>query len=69
MVLRELPSSLLVPETAVTYDAGRHPFVDVVDATAKTGRRHVPVKVGVGNGSKIQILEGLQAGQKVVIPG
>jgi hypothetical protein len=29
----------------------------------------VPVKVGVGNGTKIQIVSGVQAGDKVVIPG
>jgi HlyD family secretion protein len=69
VVLQELPNSLLVPEAAVTYDAQRNPFVDVLDAAAKTGRRRVPVKVGVGNGSKIQILSGVQAGEKVVIPG
>jgi HlyD family secretion protein len=69
IILRELANSLLVPESAVTYDAQRKPFVDVVDGGARTGRRRVPVTIGVGNGSKIQITGGLQAGDRIVLPG
>jgi len=28
----------------------------------------VPLKVGVGNGVKIQVLEGLKAGDRVILP-
>jgi HlyD family secretion protein len=69
IVLDEYPDSVLAPETAVIYDAQRRPFVDLLDAASKTGRRRVPVKVGTGNGSKIQILEGVRVGDKVVLPG
>jgi HlyD family secretion protein len=58
-----------VPEAAVTYDAERNAFVDLVDAAERSGRRRVPVKVGVGNGTKIQVLEGVKAGDRVVLPG
>lgn len=69
VVLQEFPNSVLVPEAAVIYDAQRNPFVDVVDPGSKTGRRRVPVKVGVGNGSKMQIESGVKVGDKVVLPG
>lgn len=69
IVLDSLPDSLLVPETAIIYDAQRNAFVDVADRAADTGRRRVPVKVGVGNGSRTQILEGVREGEQVVIPG
>jgi HlyD family secretion protein len=69
IVLEQFPDSLLVPETAIIYDAQRNPFVDVVDPGAKNGRRRVPVKVGVGNGTRMQVLSGLKAGDKVVLPG
>lgn len=69
VVLQEFPNSVLVPEAAVIYDAQRNPFVDVVDPGSKTGRRRVPVKVGVGNGSKMQIQTGVKVGDKVVLPG
>ena len=69
IILEQFPGSLLVPEAAVTYDAQRNTFVDVVDAGAPDGRRRVAVKVGVGNGTKIQVLTGLNAGDRVVLPG
>ena len=69
IVLEQLTDSLIVPEAAIVYDPQRHAFVDLVDQSAKTGRRRVPVKVGVGNGTKIQIVSGVKAGDKVVLPG
>ena len=68
IILEQFPDSLLVSEAAVTYDAKRNAFVDVLDPAAKTGRRHVPVKVGVGNGTRIQVVSGLKAGDKLVLP-
>ena len=69
IILEEFPGSLLIPEAAVTYDNQRNAFVDVADAGARNGRRRVPVKVGIGNGTRIQVTSGLKAGDKVVLPG
>ena len=69
IVLEQFADSLLVPEAAVAFDAQRKAFVDVVDPGSKTGRRRVPVTVGVGNGTKMQIKDGVKAGDKVVLPG
>ncbi len=69
IILEEFPGSLLIPEAAVTYDPQRNAFVDVADAGARNGRRRVPVKVGIGNGTRIQVTGGLKAGDKVVLPG
>ena len=55
-------------EAAVTYDAQKNAFVDVAAPGTKTGRKKAPVKVGVSNGTKIQILDGLKAGDKIVLP-
>jgi HlyD family secretion protein len=68
IVLEELANSLIVPEAAVTYDAQKHAFVDVVAPGTKTGRRKTPVTLGVGNGTKIQVIDGLKQGEKVVLP-
>ena len=68
IVLEEYPGSLLIPESAVSYDAQKHASVEIVDPGAKTGRKRVPLKVGVGNGVKIQVLEGLKAGDRVILP-
>jgi HlyD family secretion protein len=67
IVLEEHANALIVPEAAVTYDAQKNAFVSVVSPGAKNGRRRVQVKVGVGNGTKIEVLEGLSAGMKVIV--
>ena len=68
IVLEEHADALIVPEAAITYDAQKNAFVEVVAPGTKTGRKKVAVKLGVGNGTKIQILEGLKEGDKVVLP-
>ena len=54
IVLEEHPGALIVPESAVSYDAQKNAFVDVAAPGTKTGKKKVPVKVGVSNGTKIQ---------------
>ena len=68
IVLEEHPNALLIPEAAVTYDATKAAFVDVLAPGTKNGRKRIPIKVGVGNGTKIEVLEGLKAGDKLVLP-
>ena len=67
IVLEEHANALIVPEAAVTYDAQKNAFVDVVSPGAKNGRKKTPVKLGVGNGTKIQVLEGLKQGDRVIL--
>jgi HlyD family secretion protein len=69
IVLEQFPNSLLLPEAAITFDDKRNASVNVVDVGAPGGRRKVAVKVGVGNGTRIQITGGLKAGDRVVLPG
>jgi HlyD family secretion protein len=68
IVLQELANSLLLPSTAIIYDAQRSPFVEVVDPAAPEGHRRVPVKVGVSNGARIQVLSGVNQGDKILLP-
>ena len=68
IVLEEHPNSLILPEAAIVYDAQKHPFADVALPGVKNGRLRKALKLGVGNGTKIQILEGLQEGDKIVLP-
>lgn len=69
IILEEFTGALLVPEAAVTYDAQRNAFVDVADPAADGGRRRVPVKAGYGNGTRMQILDGVSEGDRIVLPG
>jgi HlyD family secretion protein len=68
IVLEEFHDSLIVPESAISYDAQRNPTVEVVDPAAENGRRKVAIKTGVGNGTRTQVLEGLKQGDKVLLP-
>ncbi len=69
VILEERPDALIIPEAAVTYDEAKAAFVEVADPGAENGRRKVPVKLGIGNGTRTQVVEGLSPGQKVVLPG
>ena len=69
IVLEEHPNALIVPESAVSYDAQKNAFVNVVFPGAKNGVKRVAVKVGVGNGTKIEVLDGLKAGDRIVTAG
>jgi HlyD family secretion protein len=68
IVLEEHPNSLIVPEAAITYDGQRQAFVDLVAADTPEGRRRVPIKLGVGSGTRTQVLSGVKQGDKVVLP-
>jgi len=68
IVLEEHPNSLILPEAAINYDGQKNAFVDLADPGAKNGHRRVPVKLGVGNGTRIQVLEGVREGDRVVLP-
>src|SRR6266699_900282 len=65
IVLEERPNSLIVPEAAINYDARRNASVDVLDRASRNGRRRVPIKVGISNGTRTQVLEGLKEGDRV----
>ncbi len=68
IVLEERSDVLLVPEAAISYDASRNASVEVLDASARNERRKVPVTVGISNGTRTQIVEGLKQGDRVVLP-
>jgi HlyD family secretion protein len=58
---------LLVPESAVVYDKERKPFLEVADPGADSGKRRVAVQLGISNGVKTELVEGLAEGEKVVL--
>jgi hypothetical protein len=57
-----------VPEAAIVYDARKNPFVEVPDAGTAGGRRRVAVKLGVGSGTRTEVVSGVQAGDRVLLP-
>ena len=67
VILEEKKGVLLVPEASVVYDKERKPSIEVPDPCEKTGKRKVAVKLGISNGVKAQIVEGLKEGEQVVL--
>jgi HlyD family secretion protein len=67
IVLQEHKHVLTVPEQAVLYDKDRNASVWVPDSHVKEGHRIIPVKVGLSNGSRIEITSGLKSGDTVVL--
>jgi len=67
IILEEKPKVLMVPEAAVIYDKDRHTFLETPDPGSKTGRRKLAAKLGISNGVKTELLEGLKEGQQVIL--
>jgi HlyD family secretion protein len=67
ILLDEHKNILTVPEQAVLYDKDRNASVEVPDPKQKTGRRKVDIKAGISNGTKTEILAGLNPGDTVIL--
>jgi len=68
IVLEERKDVLLVPEAALVYDKDKQASVQLLHGASKAGWRKVAVKTGISNGQKTQIMEGVKAGDKLVLP-
>jgi len=67
IILEEKKGVLIVPESAVLYDKERKPSLEVPDPKGEDGKRKVAVKLGISNGVKTELVDGLKEGDKVVL--
>ena len=67
ILLEEHKQVLTVPEQAVLYDKDRNATVEVPDQSQKTGRRKLPIVAGISNGTRTEIISGLNTGDQVVL--
>ena len=67
VLIKEDKNVLSVPEQALVYDAQKNASVFVPDPKEKDGQRKIPVKAGISNGSRTEILDGLKEGDTVVL--
>jgi HlyD family secretion protein len=67
ILLEEHKGVLTVPEQAVIYDKDRNASVEVPDPREKKGRRKVAIKAGISNGTKTEVLSGLNPGDTVIL--
>ena len=68
IVLEERKDVLLVPETALVYDKDKSTWAQRLDPAARSGWRKVPVKIGISNGQRTEVKEGLNERDKLVLP-
>jgi HlyD family secretion protein len=67
IVLEERKGVLAIPEGALIYKKDHSVEVEVLDPKSDTGKKRIPVTIGIGNGSKMQIVKGLSEGQQVIL--
>ena len=67
IILEERKATLIIPESAVIYDAQRSAWVEVPAPSAPSGRERKPIKVGVSNGTRTEVLEGLSEAEQVIL--
>ncbi|MBP6824225.1 MAG: efflux RND transporter periplasmic adaptor subunit [Acidobacteria bacterium] len=67
IVLEEHKDVLLVPESAVVYDQQRNAAIEFPSPLQPKGKEKKPIKVGISNGTRTEVLEGLKEGEKVIL--
>jgi HlyD family secretion protein len=67
IVLEEHKDVLLVAESAVIYDQQRNATIEFPSPTNPKGKEKKPIKVGISNGTRTEVLEGLKEGEKVIL--
>ncbi|MFN7948303.1 MAG: efflux RND transporter periplasmic adaptor subunit [Blastocatellia bacterium] len=67
IVQEEHKGALLIPESAIIYDDKRNASVEVPAPGTPKGKEKKPIKTGVSNGSKTEVLNGLKEGDKIVL--
>lgn len=67
IVLEEKKNVLMIPEAALIYDKDRNASVETPDLKAENGKKKTPVKLGISNGVKTEILAGLNEKQQVIL--
>jgi HlyD family secretion protein len=68
IVLEERKKVLFVPESALVYDKDKSTWAQLLVPGSKEGWRKVVVKLGISNGQRTQITDGLKEGDKLVLP-
>ncbi len=67
IILEEHKGVLQIPEGSIIYDKDKKASVEVPDPKAKEGKRKLAVNIGISNGAKTELLQGLKEGDQVVL--
>jgi HlyD family secretion protein len=67
IILEEHKNVLQIPEGSIIYDKDKKASVEVPDPKAKEGKKKIAVNIGISNGAKTELLQGLKEGDQVVL--
>ena len=67
IVLEDHKAVLLIPESAILYDDKRNATVEIPAAGKEKGREKKAIKVGISNGTKTEVLSGLNENDQVIL--
>jgi len=67
IILEEHKNVLQIPEGSIIYDKDKKASVEIPDPKAKEGKKKVAVNIGISNGAKTELLQGLKEGDQVVL--
>jgi HlyD family secretion protein len=67
IILEEHKNVLQIPEGSIIYDKDKKASVEVPDPKGKDGKDKVAVNIGISNGAKTEVLNGLKEGDQVVL--
>ena len=67
IILEEHMNVLQIPEGSIIYDKDKKASVEVPDPKAKEGKKKIAVNIGISNGAKTELLQGLKEGDQVVL--
>jgi HlyD family secretion protein len=67
IILEEHKGVLTIPEGAILYAKDKATQVEIPDPTAEKGRKKIAIATGISNGSRTEVLKGLQDGQQVIL--
>jgi HlyD family secretion protein len=67
IMLEEKKNVLMVPEAALIYDKERKASIEIPDPKSDNGKKKLSVQLGISNGVKTEILQGLNEKQQVVL--
>jgi len=67
IILEEHKNVLQIPEGAILYDKDKKASVEIPDPSAKDGKKKLAVNIGISNGAKTELLNGLKENDQVVL--
>ena len=67
IILEEHKNVLTVPEGAILYAKDKSTEVEVPDPANEKGKKRIKIKTGIGNGSRTEVMSGLNVDQQVIL--